>query len=640
MRPEQLGDFVTPSDPCLHPDGERIAFVVTKMDLEEDEYLRRIWLWDGESARPLTSGPADISPRWSPDGSRLAFVRKTDSDDAKPQLAVLDMAGGEAEVITDYPLGVTEIVWSPDGDRIAVVAAEWIPELADVEPEERKRQARRVTRFPYRFDNMGWVGDRRQHIHMVDVATGDSTPITSGDCDESGVAWHPSGDLVAFVSARHERRGLDPGSQVWTVPAAGGELEPQTELGLWGATVFDPAGSLYVSGINDVWGHPDVAPLYRVEDGGSLVNLTAHLDRNIYPGAPTVSPPGPQWLEDGSAVITVEDSGSVHVLTMAPDGSTEKLLGGKRAITGASPNADGTRIAFVATSPTDPGELYLLEAGEERQLTQLNEGFAEEAGLVEPESFVISHDGVEVEGWVYLPPGDDKVPVLFNIHGGPAAAYGNWFFDEFQVYAAAGYGVVATNPRGSHGYGSEHVRAIVGTWHQEDSPDMVDLLATVDTAAGLFPRLDTERLGVMGGSYGGYATARVTSRDQRFKSAVAERGVFSFTSFSGTSDIGPWFSRMYLGDGLDDLETAWLSGPLSAADAITTPTLLLHSEGDFRCPIEQAEQMFVKLQLNGVESEMVRFPAPEGHELSRSGSPKHRVERFEIILDWHGRYLK
>jgi dipeptidyl aminopeptidase/acylaminoacyl peptidase len=144
----------------------------------------------------------------------------------------------------------------------------------------------------------------------------------------------------------------------------------------------------------------------------------------------------------------------------------------------------------------------------------------------------------------------------------------------------------------------------------------------------------------MGGSYGGYATARVLSRDSRFKSAVAERGLFSFLSFAGTSDIGPWFSRMYLGDGLDDLETASLSGPLSAADDIDTPTLILHSEGDYRCPIEQAEQLFVKLQLNGVASEMVRFPADEGHELSRSGSPKHRVERFEIILDWHGRYLQ
>ncbi len=640
MRPEQLGQFAVPSDPHLHPDGERIAFVVTKMDIEDDKYIRRIWLWDGAAARPLTSGPTDMAPRWSPDGAKLAFLRKADDDDAKPQLAVLDMAGGEAEIVTDFPLGASEIEWSPTGDLIAAIGAEWNADLADVEPDERKRQPRRVTRFPYRFDNLGWVGDRRKHIHIVDVVTGEATQLTEGEYDEGGIAWHPDGETLAFVSSRHERRGLDPGSQVWTIPAAGGEMTARTELGLWGGVTFDPSGNLYAAGITDVWGHPDVAPLYRIEDDGTLIDLTGHLDRNIYPGAPTVSPAGPQWLADGSAIIAIEDSGCVTLATMAADGSTTELLGGKRAIVGASPNPDGSRIAFVSTSPTNPGELYLLEAGEEKQLTNLNDGFAAAADLVEPQGFVIEHDGVEVEGWVYLPPGAEKVPVLFNIHGGPASAYGNWFFDEFQVYAAAGYGVVAINPRGSHGYGSDHVRAIVGTWHEEDSKDMVDLLAAVDVAAAKFPRLDTERLGVMGGSYGGYATARVTSRDQRYRSAVAERGVFSFISFSGTADIGPWFSRMYLGDGLDDLETAWLSGPLSAADAITTPMLLLHSEGDFRCPIEQAEQMFVKLQLNGVSTEMVRFPAPEGHELSRSGTPKHRVERFEIILDWHDRYLK
>lgn len=639
MRPEQLGEIAIPSDPRLHPSGERVAFVVTRLDLEDDKYIRRIWLWDGDQARPLTAGPADTAPRWAPDGSKLAFLRKGAADDAKPQLAILSMAGGEAEVVTDFPLGATEIEWSPDGDRIAVVGAEWIPELAELEPEERKRRARRVTRFPYRFDNLGWVGDLRKHIHVVEVATGEATQLTAGDYDEGGIVWHPSGDTIAFVSARHERRGLDPGSQVWTIPAAGGDLDARTELGLWGGVTYDPSGNLHVAGIADQWGHPDVAPLYRIEVGGSLVNLTGHLDRNLSPLAPAVSPPGPQWLADGSAVVTVEDAGCVRLVSMAADGATAELLGGKRAITGACPNADGSRIAFVATSPTNPGELYMLAGGQEQQLTELNAGFAEAANLVEPVRFVISHDGTEVEGWVYLPPGDEKVPVLFNIHGGPASAYGNWFFDEFQVFVGAGYGVIATNPRGSHGYGSDHVRAIVGTWHQDDSPDMVDLLATVDTAASLFPRLDTERLGVMGGSYGGYATARVLARDQRFKSAVAERGLFTFTSFTGTSDIGPWFSRMYLGDGMDDFETLWRSGPLSAADAITTPTLILHSEGDFRTPIEQGEQMFVKLKMNDVDTEMVRFPAPEGHELSRGGTPKHRVERFEAILEWHGRYL-
>jgi dipeptidyl aminopeptidase/acylaminoacyl peptidase len=200
---------------------------------------------------------------------------------------------------------------------------------------------------------------------------------------------------------------------------------------------------------------------------------------------------------------------------------------------------------------------------------------------------------------------------------------------------------VATNPRGSQGYGADHVKAIVGTWHLAESPDLKDLLATVDVAAAQFPRLDTDRLGIMGGSYGGYATARVLARDHRFLSAVAERGLFSFTSFLGTSDIGPWFSRMYLGEGgASDFEVLWESGPLADSDDITTPVLIIHSEGDFRTPIEQGEQMFARLKMNGIATEMLRFPAPEGHELSRSGTPKHRVERFDAIIEWHGRYLQ
>lgn len=638
MRPEQLADLSIPSDPRLHPDGERIAFVVTRLDLEQDEYVRKIWLWDGAGTRPLTAGSGDTSPRWSPDGTQLAFLRKGGNEDAKPQLAILDMSGGEAEVLTSFSLGVLEAEWSPDGSQIAVVAAEWIDELADIEPDERKRRARRITRFPYRFDNLGWVSDRRTHVHVIDVASGKSDQLTEGDYNESGVVWHPSGAMLAFISARQPRRGLEPGSQIWTIPADGGEAKPLTSIGLWGNASFDPQGRLYATGIADEWGHPDVAPLHRIEEDGRLTTLTEHLDRNIMPLAPTVSPPSPQWLDDGRALITVEDSGTVRLMEMAANGATTELVGGERAITGVSPNRDGSRVAFVATHPTSPGELHLLTDGEERRLTNLNQVFAAEVTLTEPERFVISHDDVEIEGWVYLPPGEGKVPLLLNIHGGPASAYGYWFFDEFQVYAGAGYGVVAINPRGSHGYGSDHVRAIIGTWHKEDSPDMVDLLAAVDTAAATFRRLDTARMGVMGGSYGGYATTRLISRDHRFKSAIVERGLFSFTSFLGTSDIGPWFSRMYLGD-VDDPQRVWESGPLAAADDITTPTLILHSEGDFRTPIEQGEQLFAKLLGNDVPTEMLRFPAPEGHEMSRGGSPQHRVERFEAILEWLRRHL-
>ena len=641
MRPEQLGDLAIPSDPRLHPDGERVAFVVTRLDLEEDRYVRRIWLWDGETARPLTAGPGDVSPRWSPDGRRLAFVRKGRDQDSKPQLAILDMAGGEAQVVTDFALGVSEAEWAPDGQTVAVVAAEWRADLADIDDDERKRRPRRVTEFPYRFDNKGWVGDRRNHIYLVDAATGESTQLTTGECSEDTIAWDPTGERIACLSARHPRRGLEPGNQVWTIAITGGELEKVTEIGLWGHVSFDPTGHLCVIGIADQWGHPDVMPLQRVEADGSLTNMTSQLDRNIYPFSPAILPAGPQWLADGGATVAYEDHGRVELIRMSGEGEFTTLVGGDRAVTGGSPNSDASRIALTISWPTNPGELLMLVDGEERQLTDLNGPFAAAAGLVEPQRFVINNDGAAVEGWMYLPPGEAKAPVLFNIHGGPAAAYGYGFFDEFQVYVGAGYGVVATNPRGSHGYGSEHVRAIIGTWHEPGSPDMVDLLAAVDVALAQFPRLDPDRLGIMGGSYGGYATARVLARDRRYKSAVAERGLFTFTSFFGTSDIGPWFAQAYLGeDGVGDPSRVWESGPLAVADQITTPTLILHSEGDFRTPIEQGEQLFVRLLNNGVTTEMLRFPAPECHELSRSGTPKHRVERFQAILEWHDRYLR
>lgn len=640
MRPDQLGEFSIAADPRLHPDGARVAFVVTRMDLEADRYVKRIWMWDGDQARPLTAGPSDTSPRWSPDGSKLAFLRKGTAEGAKSQVAVLDLSGGEAETITDFPLGVTELHWSPDGARLAVAALEWIPELADVDDDERKRRPRRVTGFPYRFDNLGWVGDMRSHLHLVEIASGTTTQLTSGDFDESDIAWHPDGETIAFLSARHHELYQEPGSRAWVVPATGGELRPVTDIGLWNHISYDRVGRLHVVGIRDPWGHPDVAPLWRIEGDGSLTDLTGPLDRNIVIGAPAVSPAGPQWLEDGGAIITIEDRGSVRLARMDADGKVTDLVEGPRAVTGASPNVDGSVVAFTATSPTQPAELFLLSDGEERRVTDLNDGFLSTAGLVSPERFVLEHDGFEIEGWVFLPPGEEQVPILFNIHGGPASAYGNWFFDEFQVYAGAGYGVVAINPRGSSGYGSKHVRSIIGTWHRGDSPDMVDLLAAVDAAAARFPRLDSDRMGVMGGSYGGYATARVIARDHRFRSAVAERGLYSYASFRGTSDIGPWFTRMYLGaDGVADYGTVWESGPLAEVDAITTPTLVVHSEGDFRTPIEQGSQLFVRLLANGVPTEMLRFPAPEGHELSRSGKPKHRVERFEAILEWHARHL-
>ena len=638
MHPGDLSRFVTVSDPQLHPDGVRVAFVVSRMDLDKDRYHKQIWLWDGAAARAFTHGPSDSRPRWSPDGTRLAFLRATGEEGKAAQVAVMPTVGGEAAVLTSFTLGATEAEWAPDGSRLAVIGVEWTAEWAGLDDDERKRRPRRITRAGYRFDDVGWRHDRRSNAYLVGPAGGEPRPLSGGDFHDSGVSWRPDGKAVGFLSARHEKRYIDGANQAWEIPVAGGDLRALTVPGSWHGLHYRPDGVAHLVGIPDPWDWPAVAGLWRLE-GESVVPIAADLDRSFAPPSPAALPAGPQWLVGGGCLSVIEDRGSNRVVRVEPDGTVSDVLGGERAVTGLTTRPDGAGFAFTATSPTDPGELWWWEGGTERRLTDLNATFRAEAALVAPEAFTVLCDGVEIDAWAYLPPGDGPVPLLLNIHGGPATQYGWGFFDEFQVYAAAGYGVVAGNPRGSSGRGRDFVRAPVGRWIEERPPDLEDLLAVAGAALERFPRLDPERQGIMGGSYGGYMTACIVTVDERFCSAVPERGLYSYTSFAGTSDIGLRFPRMYLGDReYGQWERLWAASPLARVDRVTTPCLIVHSEGDARCPIEQGEQWFAALVANGVEAEMLRFPGAS-HELSRSGKPRWRRERFEAILEWHHRHL-
>lgn len=635
MKPSDLDTYRVPSDAHMSPDGSMAAFTVTTMDLDEDEYVRQIWLWDGSEARAITSGRADMSPRWSPDGATIAFLRKGPADDDKPQVALLPMSGGEAEVITEVENGVSSIAWSPDGTRLAITIADYVDGIED--EEERARAPRRISHPSFRFDNQGWTYDKRSHIHIVDVATREVTRITEGEFSESPPAWSPDGTKLAYLSAAHEEAWTKPRNQVFVVSSEGGEPQARTSLGQWGWSGFGPDGVLYAIGqeCEAFTLKPD--PFVRIADD-SEITVLADLDRNLMPGHPPGILAKPRFLADGTVTCVLEDRGAQTVITIAPDGSTGVLAEGNRLITGFDPTPDGARAFFTATAPRNPGELFVWEGGAEKQLTDFNGEFS--TTLIEPHEFTYESNGREVHGWVLLPPGDGKVPVLFNIHGGPATQYGWGFFDEFQVYAAAGYGVVGVNPGGSSGYGYEHVRVAQGTWADEEPEDLVDLMRAPFAAAEQFGRLDTEKMGIMGGSYGGLATAMITAIDDRYRSAVAERGVYNWLSMAGTTDI-PFFTEMYLKAEMPDgADTLWKSSALYRAHHIATPTLILHSESDWRCPIEQAQQLFTLLHFQGVDTELVLFPPGEGHELSRSGKPKHRVERFDVILDWHDRYLK
>ncbi len=638
MQPTDIARLASPSDPRLHPDGKRVAFTVNRPDLEDDRYNRSIWLASVDGgARSFTAGPGDSSPRWSPDGSRLAFLRTGPDKDAQAQVAVLPVDGGEAEVLTSFDRGAEAIEWSPDGRWLVAVAVTWEEEWADLDDEARNRKPRRIGSFPYRFDGMGWLHDRRRHLWLVDPS-GEEEPrcLTPGKWDETDPHWRPDSAAVVFLSDRSERRGLDPGVDVLEVEIEGGETTTIAPRGNWSGVAYHPDGALHLIGDPDPAGWPAISAIWRVEPDGDLTDLTGHLDRSVDPFQVSPTPSGPQWVEGGFTVL-IEDRGLVRVIRIGDDGSIDEIVGGDRVVTGASPSADGSVVAFVATEPTDPGEVWVRLGEEERRLTELNSAFREEVDLVAPQHFELQTEDAVLDVWIYLPPGEDRVPLLLNIHGGPASAYGSTFFDEFQVGVGAGYGVVATNPRGSSGSGADHLKAVVGKgW---GAVDLADINAVVTAAMEREPRLDPERMGVMGGSYGGFLTAWLTANDQRWASAIVERGALAATSFAGTSDIAETFSLAYYESSPPEgWDVLWEKSPLALAHQVTTPTLIIHSENDFRCPIEQAEQYFLALLRAGTPVEMLRFPG-EGHEMSRSGKPRHRQERFEAVLDWHARYL-
>ena len=629
MKPEDLSQLNVPSDPQLHPDGAKVAYVLTRIDLEEDGYRRQIHLHDGEATRPFTAGPVDGMPRWSPDGERLAFLRATDLKKPIPQLALMPAGGGEGSVVTNFDLGVEYLVWSPDGRWICVVAKSWAPDRADLTDEERGRRPKRITTFPYRFDNRGWLHDRFRHLWLVDPSGAEEPRrLTEGDFDESMPAWHPDGTRIAFVTDRGPRLGLDAGADVYEVTLEGGLTSP-VDRGGWLAPVYSPEGVLHLAG-DPQTDYPRLQGLWKVGSDGAPVNLFANLDRSVFLVGGGI-PAFPRW-RDGRMYSVVEDSGRVELRVFDAEGRSETVIGGDRLVTGFDVGARG-RVVAAVSAPTEPGEIVSLTAGDEQRLTL----YSPPSGLVvrPTEHFVTASGSGELDVFVLLPDGDGPFPVLLNIHGGPATQYGFGFFDEFQVYTGAGYAVVATNPRGSSGKGLEFTRSVVGdSW---GVVDLADINAALQAALDRFPQLDPDRIGIMGGSYGGYMTAWAIAHDQRYRSAIVERALLSFPSFAGTSDIGPFFGPNYIET--KELGPMWEKSPLSLADRVHTPTLIIHSEEDYRCPIEQAEQFLLALWQNNVPAEMLRFPG-EGHELSRSGKPRHRVERFQAILSWHDKYLK
>ena len=647
MRPEDIYALTSVGDPRLSPDGRRVAYVVNRIDGEANRYRSAIWVaqLDGaEEPRQLTSGErSDGSPRWSPDGRWLAFVSNRDGEEEKApaQLYVLPADGGEPRRLTDGKEDVDSIAWSPGSRRIAFTRR--VQDAAYEEEDERRRPPRRFTRLFYKLDSVGWTGDRRKHVFVVDLEGGERQ-LTDGDCEDGEPAWSPDGGRIVFSSLRGDRWDVELVDALYEldVDAEGAEPRRLTQPDESGSMAsFSPDGSLIAyrhEPEDGTYPHHGQIAVMRA-DGSDRRLLTTSLDRQCTP-YPLVREP--VW--DGDRIVfRVEDGGNVHIYSVPADGSSEPalLVGGEQSI-GLYDLRDG-RLVYTASTSTRPHELF----GEDgKRITSVCDDFVAGCRPAEVERFAaVSSDGTEVDAWLVRPSDFDETrryPVLLTVHGGPFTQYETGFFDEVQVYAGAGYCVLYANPRGGSGHSEEWGRAIRGPGDGAGpgwgTVDYEDLMGVVDSALERFPFLDGDRLGVLGGSYGGFMTSWIVGHTNRFKAALSERAVNQLVSAFGSSDVFWIFERQFGGPMWEHVDDWLKMSPATYAREIETPLLVVHSENDLRCNVEQGEHLFTLLRLLGKEVEMLRFPG-ESHELSRSGSPVHRVQRFEAILEWFGRYL-
>jgi dipeptidyl aminopeptidase/acylaminoacyl peptidase len=631
LKPEDIYRLRSVSDPRLSPDGTRVAFVVTQADEETNDYRSAIWTVPSDgSAEPTRftwSETRDFMPRWSPDGTRIAFASTRGG--GPPQLYVAPLAGGEARKVTEHPEGVGGAVWSPDSERIAYVSTVRGP--AHDEDDVNKRPPRVITTVGYKADGKGFVHDRFSHVFVVDVdGSAEPSQLTDGDFDHSDPAWSPDGTTLALCANRDDDRTSH--QDLWLVPADGGELRRVTSSdAMYMKPAWSPDGRTIAA---RMYPRIETAPwnsqIVLVDPAtGDVRCVTEHLDRQC---GPYFAPREPIFVA-GRLLFPVDSAGNTHLFAMdVPDGKPEPLFEGDLVV--SDHDAVGDVLVHVMTTATSPGELY----NGETRLTRFNESFVCDVSLASPTRFMAG----DVEAWIMRPAAARRAPTLLFIHGGPFTQYGNTFFDEFQTAVGAGYAVIYANPRGSSGYGDEWGRAIRGPisggpgW---GTVDYDDLMAVVDTAIERFDFVDADRLGVLGGSYGGFMTAWITTKTDRFKAACAERGIYNAMSAIGTSD-GLWSSdSVWGGDPYEHWDAMMAASPITYADRITTPLLLLHSDEDHRCPVEQAEQLFTRLRLLGREVEFVRFPHGT-HDLSRGGPPRQRVFRFETILRWFDLHLQ
>lgn len=666
---EDVYKFISVEDPRISPDGRWIAYVQVAADKMENGYKRNIWLasTSGGNLIQLTRSNKDTQPRWSPDGQWLAF---TSARDEKPQIYVLRIGdpGGEARALTSMMNGANSPAWSPDGSQIAFLAgmnaAERVKEDSKEEEtkpadklegkhrkerkelEETKRWDPRVVwRIPYR-SGTSYLSDRFTQVYVMATAEGlekeaaKPRRLTGADADHNAPQWTPDGEYI-LTGRMDNPEGDEPWrwSNLYRVRVADGTQEKITDDVF---TCFGPLPSP-----DGQWIAFGRVPHDRLSEritrlsvmpaaGGETQDLTMGLNRNIGDY---------KWMPDSSGLLfTALDEGNIEIYrVLVGSGEVEKVISGVTQIEQFDINEEAG-IAYTAGTPENPSELYWQDSSvdEAVQMTHVNEAFLNSIFIQEfHEMRWQSSTGEEIQGWYMLPTGykeGETYPLVVNIHGGPHVMWGpgmKSMWQEWQFHAARGYAVFFCNPRGADGYGEEFQLALHGKW---GSVAMDDILTGMDL---LLEKgfVDPKRLVITGGSYGGYMTAWIVGHSDRFVAAAAQRGVYNLLGFGGVTDIPSFVHNEFGVEPWEDPMFLWENSPLAYADKIKTPLLLIHSENDFRVPISEGEQLFAYVRRTGGTVRLVRFPR-DGHEMTRSGEPEHRISSLTHIIDWFDQYAK
>ncbi len=658
---EDLYNFNLISDCQISPDGRHILYCVQRVHKKTEKKYSNLWVVPIDGApRQFTYGDhSDTTPRWAPDGTEIAFISNRE-DEKQPQIYIIPSYGGEARKVTDFKGTIEGFEWSPDGKKIVCVFCKKDKEDIEREEDEQKKElgvvSRHITRVFYKGDGQGFYPKERDHIWVINTETGEQTQLTDHEIyDEEEPSWAPDGKSIVFCSNRSEDPDLDPDAiDLFVMPAEGGDFHKiETPAGPKSSPRFSPDGKwiayLGQEGKGLTWRSTSV---WVVPADGSKParNLTEQFDFDVssitindIPGILPMTPP--TWSADSSMIyFQVSHHGNTVLTSVSIDDppSVQTVIGDPGVVGTFSFDKKQSLLAYLHADMKHIAEVYVWDMATEtsQKLTHTNDALFESLNLGEVEEvWFKGASGNQLQGWIIKPPDFDEsnvYPSILEIHGGPRVQYGNFFMHEFFFLAAQGYVVYFCNPRGGQGYGEEHSKVI---WNKWGTVDYDDLMAWADYMEKK-PYIDEQRIGVTGGSYGGYMTNWIIGHTIRFKAAVTQRSVSNLISMYGTSDFN-WSFQYEFGDEppWENMENWWQQSPIKYIENVTTPTLVIHSEQDLRADIEQDLQVFVSLKKLGVDTEMVLFPE-EPHGLSREGRTDRRVVRLNHIKRWFDRYLK